>query len=359
MKIETLDIKITHAKVSKLSDVNWDNLPFGQVFTDHMLTMDYRYGEWQSPQIEPFAAIPMHPATSALHYGQSIFEGMKAYRRADGEVILFRPELNALRFEESCVRLCMPPIDPDLFVDLVENIVDIDREWIPSRPNHALYIRPFLFATDQAIGIRPSETYKFIIFLCPVGNYYSDDVNIKIEEHYVRAAPGGVGRAKTSGNYAASMYPAKIGLKQGYDQLLWTDAIEHRFIEEVGTMNICFVIDGVLVTPSEEDDTILCGTTKRTIVELAHKWGFPVQERKISVEEIVQSIEQGRLQEAFGAGTAATIAPVAKIGFREKELIVPPLTSDSLASKLSNYLNGIKTGELQDEYNWCRTVKKD
>jgi len=356
MKLETIDLQTTRSQHSKLANVDWNNLPFGQVFTDHMLVMNYRKGSWQNPEIVPFDSISMHPATSALHYGQSIFEGLKAFKRKDGDVVLFRPELNAKRFVESCSRMCMPPIDPQLFVELVENIVDIDRAWIPQKQNYALYIRPFLFGTDHAIGIRPSDNYTFIIFLCPVGSYYSQEVNIKIEEQYVRAAPGGVGRAKTAGNYAASMYPAKIGLQEGYHQLLWTDANEHRFIEEVGTMNICFVINGTLVTPSEDQDTILCGTTKRTIIELAHQWDVPVEERKVSVQELVIAIENGQLQEAFGAGTAATIAPIAKIGFRGKDLIVPKLKEDSFATKATKYLNSVKLGEVKDENKWCRIV---
>jgi len=358
MKLKTTEIRTTLTQRSKLANVDWDNLPFGQIFTDHMLIMNYKHGEWQSPEIVPFDSISMHPATSALHYGQSIFEGLKAFKRSNGEVVLFRPELNASRFTESCSRMCMPTIEDDLFVELIENIIDIDRAWIPQKENYALYIRPFLFATDQAIGIRPSESYTFIIFLCPVGSYYSQDVNIKIEEHYVRASPGGVGRAKTSGNYAAAMYPAKIGLQQGYHQLLWTDAKEHKYIEEVGTMNICFIIDGKLVTPSEQEDTILCGTTKRTIIELAQQWNIPVEERKVSVQEIIQSIENGRLQEAFGAGTAATIAPIAKIGFRNKDLIIPKLTKDSFATKATNYLNDVKLGKINDENQWCRIVNE-
>jgi len=353
MKLETIDLKITRSQSSQLSSIDWNNLSFGQVFTDHMLMMDYRHNEWQQPEIVPFAPIPMHPATSALHYGQSIFEGMKAFKRSNGEVVVFRPTLNAQRFARSCVRMCMPPIDPDLFVDLVAKCVDIDREWIPQNKHHALYIRPFMFATDKAIGVRPSDTYKFMIFLSPVGAYYSQDVSIKIEEHYVRAAPGGIGRAKTAGNYAASMYPAMKGLQEGYHQLLWTDANEHKYIEEVGTMNICFVIDGILVTPSEDEDTILSGTTKRTIIELAHKWNFPVEERKISVQELVQAIENGHLQEAFGAGTAATIAPIAKFGFRNQQLSVPAPSSSSFSTKVANYLRAVKYGEIKDEDNWC------
>ncbi len=356
MKQDLIEIKVSHSETSKINQVDWDNLPFGKVFTDHMLVMDYKNGAWQAPEILPFGPIPMHPAMSAIHYGQSIFEGMKAFKRTNGDVVLFRPEMNAKRFMESCERLCMPTFEEDLFVELVRKIVEVDSAWVPQKDGASLYIRPFIFGTDEAIGIKPSDTYKFVVFLCPVGAYYSQDVNIKIEEHYTRAAAGGVGRAKTAGNYAAALYPAKKGQEIGYHQLLWTDAKEHKFIEESGTMNICFMINGVFVTPSEDDDTILRGTTKRTLVDVANKWGVPVEERKVSVEEIVQAIENGDLDEAFGAGTAATIAPIAKIGYRDRDLLLPKAGSDSFSVKAKEYLDALKFGETEDIDRWCQVV---
>lgn len=350
--LETQSIKINKIQESKISQIDWDNLPFGKVFSDHMLVMDYKDGAWQQPEIMPFENLSLHPATSAIHYGQSIFEGMKANKDSDGNVLMFRPEMNAKRFAESCERMCMPTIPEDVFVDLIKAVVDLDRNWVPTKEGYALYIRPFMFATDDYIGIKPSDTYKFIIFTCPVGAYYAQPVRVKIEEHYTRAASGGVGRAKTAGNYAASLYPAKLGKEEGFDQLIWTDAKEHKYIEEAGTMNIVFEIDGKLVTPSEEDDTILRGTTKRTVVDVAKSWGVEVEERKVEIKEIVEAAKSGRLTDAFGAGTAATIAQIAAIGYKGEIYELPSIESRTISTKIKNYLNDLKAGKLEDEFNW-------
>lgn len=353
---DTLAFKVSKTNNSKLSQVDWENLPFGKVFSDHMLVMEYADGKWQTPEIMPFENLSMHPATSALHYGQSIFEGMKANRMMNGEIQIFRPEMNAKRFIESCERMCMPVIPEELFVELVRKTVEFDADWVPNREGYSLYIRPFLIATDEFVGIRPSETYKFIIFTCPVGAYYSQPVNVKVEEHYTRAASGGVGRAKTAGNYAASLFPAKLAQEKGFHQLLWTDAKEHKYIEESGTMNICFVIDGKLITPSEDEDTILRGVTKRSVVDLAKKWGIPVEERKVTVEEIVEAARNGKLQDAFGAGTAATIAHVAKLGFRDEIFELPSIESREFSNKIKTYLDDLKAGKIADEFGWCFKV---
>lgn len=349
---DTLSIKITKTSNSRLQEVDWDNLPFGKVFSDHMLVMDYKDGAWQSTEIMPFQNLELHPATSAIHYGQSIFEGMKANKGENGEVMIFRPDLNAKRFKESSVRMCMPEIPEDMFVELIKRVVDFDRDWIPSKEGYSLYIRPFMFATDDFIGIKPSETYKFIIFTCPVGAYYSQPVRVKIEEYYTRAAQGGVGRAKTAGNYAASLYPAKLAQQQGFHQLVWTDAAEHKYIEESGTMNILFEINGKLVTPSEDMDTILRGVTKRSAVEIAKHWGVEVEERRVTVEEIVEGLRNGSVTDAFGAGTAATIAQIAAIGYRDEVFELPPVESRGISNKIKNYLNDLKAGKLEDEMNW-------
>jgi branched-chain amino acid aminotransferase len=349
---DTISIKVNKVERSRITDVDWDNLPFGKVFSDHMLVMDYKDGVWHDPEIVPFESLSMHPATSAIHYGQSIFEGMKANKNENNEVLIFRPEMNAKRFTESCKRICMPQIPESTFIQLIQKIVDIDREWVPSKEGHSLYIRPFMFATDDFIGIKPSDTYKFIIFTCPVGAYYSQPVNVKIEEYYTRAAQGGVGRAKTAGNYAASLYPAKLAQEQGFHQLIWTDAAEHKYIEESGTMNIVFEIDGKLVTPSEDMDTILRGVTKRAVVDIARHWGVEVEERRVTVEEVVTALRDGRVTDAFGAGTAATIAQVAKIGFREELFELPDVTSRTLSNKIKTYLTDLKSGKVEDELNW-------
>lgn len=353
---DTLSLKITKSEHSKIDAVDWNNLPFGKVFSDHMLVMEYKDGQWQQPEIMPFENLSLHPATSAIHYGQSIFEGMKANRGVNGEILIFRPDMNAKRFKESCERMCMPVIQEDMFVELVRKMVEFDQNWVPKNEGYSLYIRPFMFAMDDFIGIKPSDTYKFMIFTCPVGAYYSQPVNVKIEEFYTRAARGGVGRAKTAGNYAASLYPAKLGQNDGFHQLVWTDAIEHKYIEESGTMNIVFMIDDVMITPSEESDTILRGVTKRSVVELAKSWGVKVEERKVSVEEIVEAARNNKLQDAFGAGTAATIAPIAKIGFRDEIFELPSLESRTLSNKIKDYLNDLKAGKIADEHNWCLKV---
>jgi branched-chain amino acid aminotransferase len=353
---DTLSVKVTRTEHSRIGEVDWDNLPFGKIFSDHMLVMDYQDGEWKQPEIIPFGNLSLHPATSAIHYGQSIFEGMKANRTESGEVNIFRPDMNAKRFQESCERMCMPVIPVDIFIELVRKTVEVDADWVPSKEGESLYIRPFLFATDEFVGIRPSETYKFVIFTCPVGSYYSEPVNVKIEEYYTRASVGGVGRAKTAGNYGASLFPAKQGQMKGFHQLLWTDGKEHKYVEESGTMNIIFVINGTIVTPSEDSDTILRGVTKRSVLEVAQKWGIPIEERKVSVEEVVNAIKDGSMTDAFGAGTAATIAPIAKIGFRDEILVLPPLETREISNKIKKYIDDLKSGKEDDVFGWCVRV---
>ncbi|MCH2223821.1 MAG: branched-chain amino acid aminotransferase [Crocinitomicaceae bacterium] len=349
---DSLTLKIQRIEKSRINQVDWDNLPFGRVFSDHMLVMDYENGEWNEPEIVPFAPLSLHPATSAIHYGQSVFEGMKANKDEDGNVLIFRPDLNAKRFIESCERMCMPTIPEDVYTELIKRTVDLDRDWIPNKEGYSLYIRPYMFAIDDFIGIKPSDKYKFVIFTCPVGSYYSEPVNVKIEEHYTRAASGGVGRAKTAGNYAASLYPAKLAKEEGFHQLIWTDAAEHKYIEESGTMNVVFEIDGKLVTPAEDVDTILKGVTKRSVVEIAKHWGVEVEERKVSVEEVVEALREGRVTDAFGAGTAATIATIAKIGFRGELFELPSVESRVLSNKVKAYLTDLKAGRVEDEMGW-------
>lgn len=349
---DTISIKINKTQHSRITEVDWENLPFGKVFSDHMLVMDYKDGAWQEPEIMPFGDLSLHPATSAIHYGQSIFEGMKAYRAENGDVMVFRPDMNEKRFAESCERMCMPTLPEGMFTELITRTVDVDRDWVPEKEGYSLYVRPFLFATDDFIGIKPSDNYKFVIFTCPVGAYYSNPVNVKIEEYYTRAAEGGVGRAKTAGNYAASLYPAKLAQENGFHQLVWTDAKEHKYIEESGTMNIVFEIDGKLITPAEDTDTILRGVTKRSVVQVAESWGVTVEERKVTVEEVVQAARDGKLTDAFGAGTAVTIAPIAKIGFRDEMFELPEIETRTISNKIGKYLRDLKTGAIEDDFNW-------
>jgi branched-chain amino acid aminotransferase len=344
------------AAQSKIQSVDWDNLPFGKIFTDHMFVMEYANGAWQQGEILPFGPIDMHPAMSAIHYGQSIFEGMKAYRNQANEVVLFRPELNAQRFAESAARMCMPAVPEDLFIAAVKQLVQMDQAWVTNKPGYALYIRPFMFATDEFVGIKPSDTYKFVIINSPVGAYYAEPVRVKIEEHYTRAAIGGVGRAKAAGNYGASLYPAKLAQQEGYHQLVWTDAKTHSFIEESGTMNIMFVMNNTLITPSEDADTILRGTTKRTVIEVAKQMGIPVEERTVSVEEIIIAAKNNTLQEVFGAGTAATIAQIALIGYRDEKIELTALETRQISNRIKDYLDAVKSGEQPDTNHWVLKV---
>jgi branched-chain amino acid aminotransferase len=250
----------------------------------------------------------------------------------------------------------MPEIPEELFLQAVKQLVAADAGWVTNKPGYALYIRPFMFATDEFVGIKPSDTYKFVIINSPVGAYYAEPVRVKIEEHYTRAAEGGVGRAKAAGNYGASLYPAKLAQQQGFHQLVWTDAKTHTFIEESGTMNILFVMDNKIITPTEDADTILRGTTKKTVLELARHWGIPVEERKVTVAEIIEAARSGKLQEAFGAGTAATIAPIAMIGYRDEKIMLPALETREMSLKIKAYLDGVKSGEIADTMHWIQKV---
>lgn len=352
MALSTLSFSIEKSTKSTVNQVDWDNLPFGKVFSDHMFIMEYADGNWQEGKIIPFQNISMHPAMSAIHYGQSIFEGLKAYRTVNNEVVLFRPEQNAHRFAESAKRMCMPEVPEDIFVEAIRKLVALDADWVTNKPGYSLYIRPFLFATDELVGIKPSDTYKFMIITSPVGAYYAEPVRVKIEEHYTRAARGGVGRAKNAGNYGASLYPAKQCQLQGFHQLIWTDAIEHKYIEESGTMNIVFQMGGKLITPSEDDDTILRGITKRTLIDLVKTWGIEVEERRVSVEEIITAAKNGTLEDAFGAGTAATIAQIAVIGYRDEVIELPAMESRTLSNKIKAHLDGVKNGTVEDTFGW-------
>ena len=356
MQTHSKSFPIQLTEKSTFNDIDWDNLAFGKTFSDHMFSMDYENGAWVNGKVMPFQPIPMHPAMSAIHYGQSIFEGLKAYKSKNGQINIFRPELNAVRFAESAKRMCMPEVPESIFLEAIRTLIEVDRNWVPEGDGYSLYIRPFMFATDHLIGIKPSESYKFMILTSPGGVYYSEPVRVKIEESYTRAAIGGVGRAKAAGNYGASLYPAKQCQLEGFHQLVWTDAIEHKYIEESGTMNIIFQIDGKLISPSEDADTILRGITKRTLIELAKEWGVEVEERRVTVEEIISAVRAGKLEDAFGAGTAATIAQIDIIGFRDEKLQLPPIETRQLSNRIKAYLDDVKYGKIEDIYGWNMTI---
>jgi branched-chain amino acid aminotransferase len=349
-------IAIHRTEHSRLPTTDLTEIKFGRVFSDHMFTMDYADGAWKSPRIVPFANLSMSPASSVLHYGQSIFEGLKAYRRTDGTVALFRPQANIARMNRSAQRMCMPAIPEDVFLDALVELVQQDADWIPEGEDAALYIRPFLFAADDYIGIRPSDTYRFMIFTCPVRGYYAEPVRVKIELEYCRAFPGGTGNTKCAGNYAAALYPAKLAQDKGIHQLVWTDGMEHKYIEESGTMNIFFRIDDVLVTP-ERSGTILEGVTRDSILRIARDMGHTVEERRVAVEEVVEAGRNGRLKEAFGAGTAATVAHIASIAYEDEVFTLPGMDQRSMADGIAKRLDDIRRGHVADPYGWVVPVE--
>ena len=351
MATDIMQLDITKVKESRVNSVDWENLPFGRIFSDHMVVMDYENGAWKKPEIVPFEDLSLTPATSVLHYGQTIFEGMKAYRNKENEVFLFRPDQNAKRFNESAERMCMPAVPEEMFIDFIKTLVDLDREWIPKKDGYSMYIRPFMIATDPYVGIRPSSTYKFMIFTCPVGSYYTEPVRVKIETEFTRAAHGGTGAAKAGGNYAASLYPAKLAQEQGYQQLIWTDAKEHKYIEEAGTMNVVFHIGNKIITP-KSSDTILDGITRKSVMEIAKDWGYETEERKVSIAEVIEAIKNGSLKDAFGAGTAATIAPIKTVNFEGKDYELPETENREFSNKVLDYLNHYKHGKVEDKFNW-------
>ena len=349
--IETCFINITKTTQSRISELDYDNIEFGKIFADHMFSVEYKDGQWQTPEILPYGNLSLSPATSALHYGQALFEGMKAYKNAAGEVLMFRPLDNARRLNLSAERLCMPTLPEDIFMQGLTELLKLDTDWVPPTKGCALYIRPFMFATDAFIGVRPSATYKFMIFCCPVGTYYANPLRVKIETEFARSVEGGAGYAKAAGNYGAALYPAKLGQEQGYQQLIWTDAKEHKYLEESGTMNLMFVIDGKLITPALST-SILAGITRDSVLQLARDWGMTVEERKISIDEILEAHANGTLEEAFGCGTAAVIAPIITIGYNGKDYELPAVENRKFSNKVGVELDKIKTGEAPDPHSW-------
>lgn len=351
----SLNINLEKTKKSKLSETDFDNLSFGKSFSDHMLVVNYSDGKWGDVEIKPFQELSFNPSMAVLHYGQTVFEGLKAHKSASGDVLIFRPEEHARRMNVSAERVCIPTLPENVFLEGLQSLLELDKEWIPKGSNKSLYIRPVLFATDEALGVAPSKNYMFIIFTSPVGSYYEGDVKVVIEEEYVRAAEGGVGFTKSAGNYAASLYPALQAQKKGYDQLLWTDAKEHKYIEEAGTMNVMFEIDGKIITP-KTTTSILSGITRKSVIALAEKWGVEIEERKVSVEEIVEAYKAGKLTDAFGTGTAATISHISVIGLRGEDMELPPVEGRGFSNKAKEYLSSLKVGEAQDYMGWMKKM---
>ena len=351
------NIQVQRAETSRLSEVDFDNIPFGRTFTDHMFVVDYKEGAWQNPRIVPFGYMSVHPACMALHYGQAIFEGMKASADAEGNAYLLRPELHAQRFNRSADRLCMPEVPEDLFLEAVHSIVDIDKAWIPKAKGSALYLRPYMFANDEFIGVKPADTYTFIIFCGPVGPYYPKPVSLYADTEYIRAAQGGTGEAKAAGNYAGSLLPAKLANQKGYDQVLWLDAKEFKYIQEVGTMNIFFVIDGKVVTPDTSTGTILKGITRTCVMDILKDKGYDVDERMISIDEIVEAHKEGRLQECFGTGTAAVVAHVSLISYKGNDMELPAIKDRKVGPMVKATIDGLRDGSVEDTKGWIVPVK--
>lgn len=345
------NMKIKKRSKSRKAEVDFENLQFGKYFADHMLVADFTNGNWSEPIIQPFGPFEILPSMTALHHAQSIFEGMKAFINTKGEPVLFRPADNFERMNKSASRMCMPPIPENIFLDGIKTLVRLDKDWIPSGNGRSLYIRPVYFSFDTTIGVKPADDYRFIVFTSPSAYYYSDPIKVKIEQHYSRAAQGGVGFAKAAGNYGGAMLPTKMANDQGFKQLLWTDAAEHEYIEESGSMNVMFIIDGVLVTPSLTDSK-LAGITRDSILTIARSWGMHVQERPISVHELIAAIENKTLSEAFGTGTAANLAHINGIGYKDTIYNLPVLPSDAFIYRMSAYLNDLKSGNIPDQFGW-------
>lgn len=345
------NIKVTKAEPSRISSVDFKNLPFGKYFSDHMLVADYADGKWQEPEIIPYGPICFDPSLAAIHYGQSIFEGIKAFRMEDGRAAIFRPQENHLRFNKSAFRMEMPAVPEEIFIGGMKKLLEVDQQWIPKDYDHAMYIRPFLFATDHALGVAPSSKYKFMIICCPVGPYYAAPMKISVEEKFVRAVPGGVGYAKTAGNYAAALHPTEVAKQKGYDQVLWTDAFEHKYVQECGTMNVFFILGDKVITPDLSSGTILEGITRDSVIKVLADMGKEVEERAISVDELVEAYKAGILTEAFGAGTAATISKIEKLGYKDFVMTFDPANMP-MADKIKNKLIEIKEGLVEDTRKW-------
>ena len=361
--MQLADFPVTPVEQSRLAQVDFDRLGFGTVFSDHMFSMDYRDGAWREPRIQPYAALSLEPGVSMLHYGQTVFDGYKAYRGVDGKARLFRPDMNARRLHDSCRRLCIPvpPLDQfsELTINATRELVALDQAWIPHKPGHSLYVRPLIFATEVTLEVRAATRYSFIVMTSPVGAYFGDSlrgVSLRVEDRYTRAASiGGLGAAKTAANYAASLLPGADAQAQGFDQVLWLDGNEHRYVEEVGAMNIFFKIDGKVVTPPL-GGSILPGIVRDSTLTLLADWGVPVEERRVGIDEIVDAFRDGRVEEMFGAGTAAVICPVAKIGYQGEVYSVANTPPGELTQRLYDELTGIQYGSIEDRHKWTLTV---
>ncbi len=343
--------KITPTRNSRIKEVDFGHLEFGKYVSDHMLVADFYKGEWHEPQIVPFANLSMSPATLALHYGQTVFEGMKAFRMQDGRVNIFRIDKHYERFNRSLRRMCMAEIPWEIFDDGLKQLVQVDKNWVPEQEGSSLYLRPFMYASEAKFGVKPSDEYRFIIFTGPVGKLYSRPIRVKVETEFIRAAKGGTGSTKCGGNYGGAMYPTKLAREQGYDNVIWTDARDHKFIEESGVMNLMFVLDGKLLTPPVSD-SILDGVTRDSLVELAKYMGFYIEERPVSIEEIRKGFNEHTITEAFGVGTAAVVAPISTILIDGIDYTLPEYNENNIMNQLKKRIDAIRFGTAEDIFNW-------
>ena len=354
-----LNIKIEKTAAPKTKP-DYSKLGFGKHFTDHMFLMNYSVEQgWHDARIVPYAPLVLDPAAMVFHYAQELFEGMKAYRRADGGIQLFRPQKNIERMNNTCDRLCVPRIDPEDALQAIKAVVEVDQDWVPYDEGTSLYIRPFIIATDPFLGVHPAHTYIFCIILSPVGSYYEggiDPVKIYVEREYVRCVKGGTGLAKAGGNYAASLIGQKRAEDLGYAQVLWLDGVHRKYIDEVGAMNVFFVIDGVVVTPELTDGNILPGVTRRSCVELLQKWGVPVEERKLSIDEVLEANASGKLDEAFGTGTAAVISPIGELFDGDTRIVINNNQIGPIAQKLYDAMTGLQWGKIEDDMGWIEKI---
>lgn len=352
---------ITEAASLKQKPTDISKLGFGKHFSDYMFIMNYKTGKgWHNGRIVPYGPIALDPAAACFHYGQTVFEGTKAYYGKDGNIRLFRPEENFIRLNKSNERLCIPEIDVDTCVDALKQLVELEKDWVPHEKGTSLYIRPFIIATDNVLGVKPGDEYYFVIILSPSGAYYASGLNpvkIYVEDNYVRAVRGGIGAAKTGGNYAASLAAQHEAHEQGYSQVLWLDGVERKYIEEVGAMNIFFIIDGEVVTPMLSG-SILPGITRKSTIEVLKSWGMPVSERRISVEELGNAAKEGRLQEVFGTGTAAVISPVGELKYEGEVYTINNNEIGPVTQRLYDTLTGIQYGNIPDEFGWSTVVCK-
>jgi len=347
-------MQIIKTNRSRLKKVNFSNLPFGTVFSDHMFICKYKDGKWVEPKIIPYGPIEMNPGAKVLHYGQSIFEGMKAFKNSNNELLLFRKEDNFIRLNKSAIRLSIPQIPKDIFMNGLEKLISLDNEWCKKDDGYSLYIRPFVYASEDGVKASTAQEFTFIIITSPSTRYYSGDINLLVEEKYTRAPQGGVGFAKAAGNYAASFYPTRQANKKGFQQVVWTDSIEHKYIEECGTMNIWFRIGDKLVTP-QLSDSILDGITRKSVIALAKDMGIDVQEKKVSVKELFEAYNDNKLTEVFGSGTAVGISPIRSITFRSDKMSFTN-NNDSISSRLKSKLQSIQKGEDFDSHNWITKI---